>query len=115
MKRFLSILLAAAVLTGSAVFAGIPQAKAEMNEVTILDYICGTDLESDEGEASADIREMLSAGIGGSGAVSAVIATGGCQEWQRFSFSTRSVQYHRLGNSGPELHPSRALPIRCCI
>lgn len=97
------MLLAAAVLTGSAVFAGIPQAKAEMNEVTILAYICGTDLESDEGEASADIREMLSAGIGGSGAVSAVIATGGCQEWQRFSFSTRSVQYHRLGNSGPEL------------
>ena len=103
MKRFLSILLAAAVLTGSAVFAGIPQAKAEMNEVTILAYICGTDLESDEGEASADIREMISAGIGGSGAVSAVIATGGCQEWQRFSFSTRSVQYYRLGNSEPEL------------
>ena len=63
MKRFLSILLAAAVLIGSAVFAGIPQAKAEMNEVTILAYICGTDLESDEGEASADIREMLSAGM----------------------------------------------------
>ena len=59
MKRFLSILLAAAVLIGSAVFAGIPQAKAEMNEVTILAYICGTDLESDEGEASADIREFI--------------------------------------------------------
>ena len=65
MKRLLSMLLAAAVLIGSAAFAGIPQAKAEMNEVTILAYICGTDLESDEGEASADIREMLSAGIGG--------------------------------------------------
>ena len=33
------MLLAAAVLIGSAVFAGIPQAKAEMNEVTILAYI----------------------------------------------------------------------------
>ena len=95
--------LAAAVLIGSAAFAGIPQARAEMNEVTILAYICGTDLESDEGEASTDIREMISAGIGGSGEVSAIIATGGCKEWQRFSFSTRSVQYYRLGNSEPEL------------
>ena len=97
------MLLAAAVLIGSAAFAGIPQAKAEMNEVTILAYICGTDLESDEGEASTDIREMISAGIGGSGTVSAIIATGGCKQWQRFSFSTRSVQYYRLGNSEPEL------------
>ena len=97
------MLLAAAVLIGSAVFAGIPQAKAEMNEVTILAYICGTDLESDEGEASTDIREMISAGIGGSGEVSAIIATGGCKQWQRFNISTRSVQYYRLGNSEPEL------------
>ena len=103
MKRLLSMFLAAAVLIGSAAFAGIPQARAEMNEVTILAYICGTDLESDEGEASTDIREMISAGIGGSGEVSAIIATGGCKEWQRFSFSTRSVQYYRLGNSEPEL------------
>ena len=97
------MLLAAAVLISSAVFAGIPQAKAEMNEVTILAYICGTDLESDEGEATTDIREMISAGVGGSGAVSAIIATGGCKQWQRFNISTRSVQYYRLGNSEPEL------------
>ena len=64
MKLNKVLLLAAAVLIGSAVFAGIPQAKAEMNEVTILAYICGSDLESDDGQASGDIREMLSSGIG---------------------------------------------------
>ena len=77
MKKFISIVLAAAVLAVSAAFTGIPCARAAVNDVTILVYICGADLESDEGEASADIREMISAGIGGSGAVSAVIATGG--------------------------------------
>ena len=78
-------------------------ARADVNEVTILAYICGTDLESKDGEASSDISEMLSSGVGNSGQVSAIIATGGCTQWQRFSISARSVQYYRLGSSGLEL------------
>ena len=81
----------------------LPSARAAMNEVTILAYICGADLESDEGEASGDLREMLSTGIGGSGAVTAIVATGGCTRWQQFNISSTSVQYHRLSNGGPEL------------
>lgn len=81
----------------------LPSARAAVNEVTILAYICGADLESDEGEASGDLREMLSTGIGGSGAVTAIVATGGCTRWQQFNISSRTVQYHRLGTGGPEL------------
>ena len=81
----------------------LPSARAAMNEVTILAYICGADLESDEGEASGDLREMLSTGIGGSGVVTAIVATGGCTRWQQFNISSRTVQYHRLGTGGPEL------------
>ena len=97
------MLLALAVLAASASFTGIPDAQAEANEVTILAYICGSDLESDEGEASGDIREMISTGIGESGKVTAIIATGGCKEWQRFNISSRSVQYHRVDSNGLEL------------
>ena len=81
----------------------LPSARAAMNEVTILAYICGADLESDEGEASGDLREMLSTGIGGSGAVTAIVATGGCTRWQQFNISSSTVQYHHLGTGGPEL------------
>ena len=87
----------------SLAITDLPSARAAMNEVTILAYICGADLESDEGEASGDLREMLSTGIGGSGAVTAIVATGGCTRWQQFNISSTSVQYHRLSTGGPEL------------
>ncbi|MBR3428746.1 MAG: hypothetical protein IKG87_01480 [Clostridia bacterium] len=103
MKRILTLLLAVSVLMLSLAVTDLPSARAAVNEVTILAYICGADLESDEGEASGDLREMLSTGIGGSGAVTAIVATGGCTRWQQFNISSRTVQYHRLGTGGPEL------------
>ncbi len=102
MKRFISLL--AAVLLVIPVMTGFfLSARADVSEVTILAYICGTDLESQDGEASSDISEMLASGVGSSDRVSAIIATGGCTQWQRFSISARSVQYYRLGGSGLEL------------
>ena len=102
MKRFISML--AAVMLVIPVMTGFfLSARADVSEVTILAYICGTDLESKEGEASSDISEMLASGVGSSGQVSAIIATGGCTQWQRFSISSRSVQYYRLGSGELEL------------
>ena len=80
-----------------------PFAQAKENEVTILAYICGSDLESEDGEATGDIREMISSGVGNSGTVTAIIATGGSSRWQRYGISNRNVQYYRLGGSSPEL------------
>ena len=102
MKRLVSFLLAAA-LAFSIDFGAIRSAFATENEVTVLAYICGTDLESEDGEASGDIREMISSGVGKSGQVAAVICTGGSSQWQRYGISSRSVQYYRLGGDGLEL------------
>ena len=101
MKKCLSLLLAAALLASLSLFT-VP-AAAVQNGLTILAYICGSDLESDDGQATEDIAEMLSSGVGSSSAVEVLIATGGCTEWQRYGISSRSVQYYRLGAGGPEL------------
>ena len=102
MKKLVSLLLAAA-LAFSILPGALSPARAKENEVTILAYICGTDLESESGEASGDIREMISSGVGNSDAVTAIIATGGSSYWQRYGFSNQNVQYYRLGVSKPEL------------
>ncbi len=101
MRRLITLLMicvfAVPALPGSA-----SAARAEEREWTILVYLCGSDLESENGAASEDIREMIASGIGKSGAVSVLIATGGAAGWQRYGISSRSVQYHRLGNDGLE-------------
>ena len=102
MKKQFCLLLALTML--SFLFPWHPlAAQAEAGEVTILVYICGSDLESKEGEATADIREMASSGAGSSGAVNVLLATGGASRWSGYDFSSRNVQYHRLENGGPVL------------
>ena len=95
-------LLLAALLVCALIRLPVTSAKAA-GEVTILVYICGSDLESKEGEASGDIREMASSGIGASGAATVLLATGGTSRWSGYNFSSRSVQYYRLDGSGPVL------------
>ena len=101
-KKQICLLLSLALLFSAAVWP-LPAAQAEAGELTVLVYICGSDLESEEGEATADIREMASSGIGRSGAVNAILATGGASRWSGYNFSSRTVQYYRLENSGPVL------------
>ena len=102
MKKTTCLLLAMTLLSFMLV-CPLPPALADNSELTILVYICGSDLESKEGEASTDIREMVSSGIGGSGAVNVLLATGGASRWNGYSFSSRSVQYYRVDQSGPVL------------
>ena len=97
MKKALSLLLAAAMILA------VSPAPAAGKEWTVLVYICGSDLESENGQASDDIREMISSGAGSSPDVNVLIATGGSREWQEYGISGRTVQYFRLGSGGPEL------------
>ena len=85
------------------ILAFFAPARAEEKEITVLVYICGTDLESESGEASGDIREMASSGIGNSDRATVLIATGGATEWQRYNISSRNVQYYRLEAGQPKL------------
>ena len=102
MKKRFCVLLALVMI--STLFT-LPATGAQEGEreLTILMYICGSDLESEEGEASEDIREMASSGIGASGEVSVLLATGGTSRWSGYNFSSRNVQYYRLESSRPVL------------
>ena len=47
---------------------------------TVLIYLCGSDLESDNGAATADLSEMVAGA--GSEQVSFIVETGGAKKWQ---------------------------------
>ena len=102
MKKRLCLLLAITFVT---FLSGQPvsPARAEEGEWTVLVYLCGSDLESEDGEASTDVREIVSSGVGTSGAVTVLLATGGASRWSGYPFSTRSVQYYQVQENGPVL------------
>ncbi len=64
--------------------------------MTIMVYICGTDLESKNGMASSDIQEMLSASFDSK--LNLILYTGGCKDWQINSISNRVHQIYQVKN-----------------
>lgn len=69
--------------------------------VTVMVYMCGSDLESDGGAATADINEMLYANA--SEQVNAVIQTGGASEWQNNVIDAETNQRWLVTSEGLEL------------
>lgn len=64
--------------------------------VTIMVYMCGTDLESKSGMASGDISEMCRASLASN--VNVLIYTGGCKEWKTSGISNRVNQIYKIEN-----------------
>ncbi len=62
--------------------------------VTLMVYMCGTDLESRSGMASSDLQEMANATYGDN--VKILIYTGGCRSWRINGISNSKNQIHRL-------------------
>ena len=62
--------------------------------VTMMVYICGTDLESKNGMASSDIKEMAAAKYGSD--VNVILYTGGCKDWQIDGISTKTNQIYQI-------------------
>lgn len=60
------------------------------DQVTMLVYMCGTDLESKYGMATSDLTEMAYAQH--SDKVNIVVETGGCRKWKNSSISSRTNQ-----------------------
>ena len=54
--------------------------------VTIMVYMCGTDLESRSGMGTADLQEMLDARFGGG--LNLLVYTGGCKGWKNNAVSS---------------------------
>ena len=82
MRKACPVLMIALIFSFIMVF--FDPVRAEEREITILVYVCGTELESESGEASGDIREMASSGIGNSDRAAVLLATGGATAWQRY-------------------------------
>jgi len=71
------------------------------DQVTIMVYMCGSDLESDGGAATADINEMLYATQ--SEQVHVVLQTGGASEWQNNVIDANTTQRWLTTENGLEL------------
>lgn len=69
--------------------------------VTIMVYMCGTDLESKYGMASSDMQEMASADFGDN--VNIIVLTGGCKQWKTSGISNKQNQIYRIRKGGLEL------------
>lgn len=66
--------------------------------VTLLVYMCGTDLESQQGMATADLKEMLNASFGEN--VNLIVYTGGCNRWKNNVVSSRTNQIYQVKDGG---------------
>ena len=63
--------------------------------VTIMVYMCGTDLESRSGMATSDLQEMANANIGN---INLIIYTGGCARWKNNIVSNSVNQIYQIKN-----------------
>ena len=69
--------------------------------VTIMVYMCGTDLESKSGMASSDLKEMASASL--SDKVNVIVYTGGCKQWKISGISNTANQIYKIQNGQMQL------------
>lgn len=66
--------------------------------VTVMVYICGTDLESKSGMATADLEEMANASL--SDSVRVIVETGGASYWQNSVIKSGTNQRFRVKQGG---------------
>lgn len=112
MKRFAMIMLAllmlAAVMTGCSK-AEVAESTTESTGATestgtepatwvIYWYLCGTDLESEGGAATADLEEMLSVPLPEN--VKVVIQTGGTSEWHNDTIDPNYIERYVYDSNG---------------
>ncbi len=67
--------------------------------VTVMVYICGSDLESENGMATADLNEMLHATLDDSH-VNVIVETGGAKKWNNSVVSAKTNQRYRVTSKG---------------
>ncbi|MCR5249497.1 MAG: peptidase C11 [Lachnospiraceae bacterium] len=86
-----------------------PEARVKYTEilgngkdtVTLMVYLCGTDLESKYGMATNDIKEMMAASL--SDKVNLLLYTGGCKSWKTSGISNKHHQIYRIRGGKLEL------------
>ena len=76
------------------------------DEVTIMVYMCGTDLEAKGGMATKDLLEMTRANIGDK--VNLIVYTGGCTRWNNNVISARTNQIYQVVSGNLKVLDSNA-------
>ena len=71
------------------------------DEVTLMVYLCGTDLESKYSMATKDLMEMTKANLGDK--VHVIAYTGGCTKWNNQVVSSSVNQIYEVANGGLKL------------
>jgi len=66
--------------------------------VTVLVYMCGTDLESKSAMGTSDLQEMAGATL--SDKVNVLVYTGGCKQWQNQIVSNKVNQIYKIEGGG---------------
>jgi len=64
--------------------------------ITIMVYMCGTDLESNYGMATSDLQEMMAADLGQN--INLLVCTGGCTGWRNQVVSSKTNQIYQIKN-----------------
>lgn len=87
----------------TSVAAGTRDKYTEMlgngnDEVTLMLYLCGTDLESGSSMATLDLQEMLNADI--SENINLIVYTGGCKQWKNNLLSNKTNQIWQVKDEG---------------
>ena len=65
--------------------------------VTIMVYMCGTDLESNSAAATKDLNEMISATVDNKN-LNLIVYTGGCKRWRNDVISSSNNQVWQIQN-----------------
>ncbi len=76
-------------------YTAFPQQNATM---TVMVYMCGTDLESNYGMATSDLKEMIAANIGEN--VNVIVETGGTKKWKNSTISSDKNQIYQVTDGG---------------
>ena len=79
--------------------------------VTIMLYLIGTDLESQNGMATSDLNEILYSQLSNKN-VNLIVQTGGCRRWRNSVMTAGKLQRWKLTKNGLELKdtmPSKAM------
>ena len=68
------------------------------DQITLMVYMCGTDLESKYGMASSDMEEMRQASESFGDSLNIIIYTGGCNNWKTKGISSSVNQIYQIKN-----------------
>ena len=100
MRKITAWILAFLFLT--SLMPGISLAQDGFATQTIMVYIVGSDLEGDNGLATADIVEMLRSGMD-TERVTVLVMTGGSEKWRAPMITVRNLSIFKVARRNPAL------------